>query len=157
MEKPKASQEMKNLKAYLEATPKDLELLRAKILSISRRITFLHSLIKEISAEDVLLCTKTYMWPEKIQPIIDTSMEHVLSHEERMEESLRLRQKKFDEEVKETTNVLKSLYECGEPCQANLYFQGNAKFRQQLESISELQKNCSSLMNRRRSLGEIQP
>ena len=137
MEKPKESQEMKALKAYLEATPKELALLRAKILNIAKRTNFLHSLNKEIPEDDVTLCTKTYMWPDKIQPVLDAAMERVLSQEERMEDSLRARQKKFDEEVKETTNVLKSFYECGEPRQVNLYVQGAAKLRQELEGMSE--------------------
>ena len=64
MEKPKESHEMKALKAFLENAPKEQAALHMKILSISKRVDFLHSLGKEISDEDMMLNTKTYIPPE---------------------------------------------------------------------------------------------
>ena len=137
MEKPKESHEMKALKSFLEATPKELAALHAKILNINKRVNFLHNLNKEIPDEDMLLNTKTYMWPEKVQPVLDAAMERILSQEERMEDALRARQKKFEEDVTATTEELRSYSQCGDAKYASTYLQQAEKLLQTLESLAE--------------------
>jgi dynein heavy chain len=137
MEKPKESHEMKALKQYLESTPKELAALQKKILNINERMNFLHTLNKEVPDEDMLLNTKTYMWPEKIQPVLEAAMERVLSQEERMEEGLRARQRKFEEDVSLTTEELRSFQQCGDARYVGQYLQQAVKLQGQLEALEQ--------------------
>jgi len=137
MEKPKESHEMKKLKAFLEAAPKEQAQLHAKIINISKRVNFLHNLNKEVPDEDMLLNTKTYMWPEKIVPVLDTAMERIVNQEERMEDALRARQKKFEDEVTATTEELQSFAQCGDAKYASQYLEQAVKLQSTLEALVE--------------------
>lgn len=137
MERPKESHEMKALKAYLEAAPKEQAVLHNKIINISKRNNFLHNLNKEVPDEDMLLNTKTYMWPEKIQPVLDSAMERILSQEEKMEDALRARQKKYEDDVQLTTEELRSFQQCGDAKYVAQYLQQAMKLQVQLEGLQE--------------------
>jgi dynein heavy chain len=136
MEKPKESHEMKGLKAYLESAPKEQGALHLKILNIHKRMSFLHSLGKEIPDEDMLINTKVYMWPDKIQPVLDQAMERILTQEEKMEEALKSRQRKFADDVKNSTDVFASLDEMGEPRLVANYLQQVTKLKKDLEDLA---------------------
>jgi dynein heavy chain, axonemal len=135
LDRPKESHEMKNLKAYLENAPKEQAALHMKILNIWKRVDFLHSLGREISDEDMMLNTKTYMWPDKIQPVLDDAMMRILDQEEVMEEKLRQRQKKFEDDVHATSDTLASMNEFGDPNSVNTYLKQAIKLRKELEDL----------------------
>ena len=126
MEKPKESHEMKALKAYLENVGKEQKLLHDKIMNINTRMDFLFNLGKEVPDEDMLINTKTYMWPDKVQPVINAALERILSQEEAMEEKLRARQKAFEDRVNTSTETLKGFESLGDPKLVGTYL-GNAK------------------------------
>ena len=137
MEKPKESHEMKALKAYLEGIGKEQKLLHDKILNISKRMDFLHALGKEIPDEDMLINTKTYMWPEKVQPVINQSLERILAQEERMEDALRKRQRDFEEALNVTTEKLAECETCGDPRLVGTYLANVVRLRKDLEGLTE--------------------
>ena len=141
MEKPQKSHEMKALKAFLENAPKEQGALHLKILSISKRTDFLHSMEREISDEDMLLNTRTYMWPDKIQPVLDQAMERILNQEEKMEDALRARQKKFESDLAAASEALAALQELGEPRDVHKYLKQAVGLREDLEALTvELDK-----------------
>ena len=135
MEKPKESHEMKALKAYLEGVGKEQKLLHDKILNISKRMDFLHNLGKEIPDEDMLINTKTYMWPEKVQPVLNAALERILAQEERMEDAMRARQKKFEDDVNATSEKLAGFDALGDPRMIGTYVSSAVKLRQELEAL----------------------
>eukprot|EP00961_Rhodomonas_salina_P063757 857225-Rhodomonas_salina.12 len=128
---------MKALKHYLEGAPKEQTILHNKILSISRRMDFLHNLSKEVPDDDMLHNTKTYMWPEKIQPVLDAAMERILAQEEKMEEQLRARQKSFEEALHMTTQELDTFQQCGDPKAVGAYLQQAIKLKETLDELGK--------------------
>jgi len=137
MEKPKESHEMKALKTFLEGVGKEQKVLHDKILKISKRVDFLHNLGKEIPDEDMHINTRTYMWPEKIQPVINGSLDRILGQEEKMEEGLRSRQKKFEDDLASTTETIGGLDGLGDPRLVGTYLQSAVKVKQDLEALGE--------------------
>jgi len=135
MEKPKESHDMKALKIFLEGVGKEQKLLHDKILNVSKRIDFLHNLGKEIPDEDMLINTKTYMWPEKIQPVINSSLDRILGQEEKMEDGLRARQKKFEDDLATTTETIGGLDALGDPKLVGLYLTNAVKLKKDLEDL----------------------
>ena len=134
-ERPKESHEMKALKHFLENVGKEQKLLHEKILNIARRMDFLHNLGKEIPDEDMLINTKTYMWPDKIQPVINAALDRILQQEEKMEDALRQRQQKFDDDVNSTSETLASFNNYGEPRMVGTYVANANKLRKELEDL----------------------
>eukprot|EP00960_Hanusia_phi_P013114 383004-Hanusia_phi.AAC.2 len=137
MEKPKESHEMKALKAYLEAAPQEQALLQIKIEKVVKGMDFLHELGKEIPDDIMMLNTKTYLWPDKIVPVLDAAMERILTQEEKMEDQLRERQKKFEEAVDATTQEIDTFEELGDSKVVENYLQQATKVRTTLEDLQE--------------------
>jgi dynein heavy chain, axonemal len=137
MEKPKDSKEMKDLKRYVEGVGKELGELGAVIATVRTRLDFLGDLYHPVADDDVMLSLRTFQWQNKIQPALQDASERVLAQEEKMEDALRSRRGKFEDELKQATDVVGTFAEKGDPGKVAEYAVELAELRKRLVGLSE--------------------